>query len=265
MDEELIKSAVKEILESKYAIALTGAGLSTESGIPDYRGPNGIWTKNPEAEKMAYRSYKLFAENPQRYWEERLGQTALLGDLSIYSPNQGHYALVELEKLHKLKHIITQNIDSLHLKSGAINLIEYHGNALKLRCLSCSKRYQPGEYDLPKMHQEKTLPPFCKRCGSPLKSDVVHFGEPIPEDVIYNSIKEAQRCDLMLICGTSAAVYPFASLPVEARKRSGVKIIEVNAAPTPLTTEKISDYLIQGKTGTILPRIAELVDQKMEA
>jgi NAD-dependent deacetylase len=179
-------------------------------------------------------------------------------------PNPGHYALAELEALGILKCVITQNIDGLHRKSGSKRVLEYHGSVNAVRCSSCGSRFAWEEISLDE------LPPRCK-CGGVLKDDVVHFKEPIPSDVMEESEEEALSCDLMLICGTSAVVYPFANLPRMARYRAGrlalsldivgrrtnVKIVEVNADPTPLTDEGVSDYLIQGKTGEILPRIVE--------
>jgi NAD-dependent deacetylase len=274
---DLIQRAAKDLVNSRYAIALTGAGISTESGIPDFRGPSGIWTKNPEAERRAYRSYERFMEDPKGWWEERLTGPSLLGDLEKAEPNPGHYALVELEKLGILKCVITQNVDALHEKAGARNLLEYHGSVLKLRCTSCTSRFRQDEFDLENLMRENQLPPHCPRCGGVIKTDGVAFGEPIPSDVAHQSLEEAWKCDLMLICGTSSVVYPFAQLPKIAREKrieketkgeSGlyivekvpaVTIIEINAEPTPLTYERISDYLIQGKTGEILPRIVEEV------
>jgi NAD-dependent deacetylase len=268
--ENLVKRAAKDLAESKYAIALTGAGMSTESDIPDFRGPKGIWTTNKEAEAKAYQRYELFLNNPKAYWEEILGVRGTYGtfyeQIRQAEPNPGHYALAELEALGILKCVITQNIDGLHKKAGSKKVLEYHGSTHVLRCISCGLRFAREEITLDE------LPPRCK-CGAALKYDVVHFKEPIPSDVMEESEKEASRCDLMLICGTSAVVYPFANLPRMARFHSGVtgldvmghkanvKIIEVNADPTPLTREGISDYLIQGKTGEILPRIVEEVNK----
>jgi len=268
--ENLVKRAAKDLAESKYAIALTGAGMSTESDIPDFRGPKGIWTTDKEAEAKAYKRYELFLNNPRAYWEEMLGFQGTYGtfyeQIRQAEPNPGHYALAELEALGILKCVITQNIDGLHKKAGSKRVLEYHGSAHVLRCISCGSRFARKEVSLDE------LPPRCK-CGAALKYDVVHFKEPIPSDVMEESEKEASRCDLMLICGTSAVVYPFANLPRMARFHSGVtgldvmghkanvKIIEVNADPTPLTREGISDYLIQGKTGEILPRIVEEVNK----
>jgi len=262
--KDLIARAAGDLKRSRYAIALTGAGISTESGIPDFRGPAGIWTKNPEAEKRAYQSYEKFRTDPKAYWEERLTGPSLLGDLQKVMPNPGHYALAELEKAGILKWVITQNVDNLHQKAGSQRVLDYHGNAFKLRCVSCEVRYDSIDFDLKRLREENQLPPLCPKCGGVIKSDVVHFNEPIPSDVADQSFAEAAQCDLMLICGTSATVYPFANLPRIARRRKlekgqEITIIEINADPTPLTEQKISDYLIRGKTGQILPPIAEEV------
>ncbi len=260
--KELIAKAAEDLVGSKYAIALTGAGISTESGVPDFRGPSGIWTKDPEAEKRAYRSYEKFRRNPKEYWQEILAGPSLLGDLKKAQPNPGHLALMELEKLGILKWVITQNIDNLHQRAGNQKVLDYHGNISKLRCVSCETRYDRDEFDLEQLRKEDQLPPLCKKCRGVVKSDVVHFNEGIPSDVANASLEEAEKCDLMLICGTSATVYPFAHLPRMARRRKftgGITIVEINAEPTPLTEENISDYLIQGKTGQILPQITEEV------
>ena len=276
--EDLIKRATKDLVNSTYAIALTGAGISTESGIPDFRGPQGIWTKNPEAERRAYRSYASFMDNPKGWWEERMAApVSFLGDPDKMMPNPGHYALADLEKMGVLKAVLTQNVDGLHEKAGSKKVLEYHGSMLKFRCVSCTSRFPRDEFDLEKLWQESKLPPLCPKCRGVVKSDGVAFGEPIPPDVAHGSLEEAWKCDLMLICGTSAVVCPFAELPRIARQRRieterttpgglqavekvpAVIIIEVNAEPTPLTHEGTSDYLIQGKTGEVLPQIAEEV------
>jgi NAD-dependent deacetylase len=273
--EDSVQRAARDLINSRYAIALTGAGISTESGVPDFRGPSGIWTNDPDAEKRAYQTYDKFILDPKEYWEQRINSPSLLGDLEVLSPNPGHYAIAELEKMGFLKCVITQNIDNFHSRAGSKNVLEYHGNAFKLRCSSCNARYGYKEYDLNKLKETGELPPHCKKCGGLLKEDVVHFQEPIPSDVAQQSLVEAGRCDLMLICGTSAVVYPFAQLPRLARnkdietqsifeaglskveKAPAVTIIEINAEQTQLTFEKISDYFIQGKTGEVLPKIVK--------
>ncbi len=257
--EQLIQRAARDLASAKYGIALTGAGISTESGIRDYRGPDGVWTKDPKAERRAYQSYQEFLTDPKSWWENRLASPSLLGDLGKTMPNHGHYALVELEKMGILKCTITQNVDALHEKAGTKSLLEYHGSVMKLRCISCGSRFRRNEFDLEKLLRENQLPPHCPECRGVMKTDGVAFGEPIPSDVANQSLEEAWKCDLMFICGTSAVVYPFASLPRIAKQRGTVTIIEINAEPTPLTEEGVSDYLIQGKTGEILPRIVEEV------
>ena len=260
--EDLIERAAGDLISSRYAVALTGAGISTESGIPDFRGPKGIWTTDKEAEAKAYERYELFLRDPRAYWEEVLGARGRYGGFydrfREAKPNSGHYTLAELEELGLIMCVITQNIDGLHGKAGTNNLIEYHGSANKLRCLSCGLRFAFDQVSFEK------LPPYCK-CGGPLKYDVVHFKEPIPSDVMIKAEAEVLKSDLMLICGTSAVVHPFAGLPRMARQRakSGVRIIEVNADPTPLTHEGISDYLIPGKTGEILPEILKAVKSSL--
>jgi len=263
--DELISKTAELIIKSKHAVALTGAGMSTESGIADFRGPNGIWTKNPETERQAYQSYFKFQQNPKQYWIERMTGTSWIHELTKAKPNPGHFALAELEKVSLLKCIVTQNIDNLHQKAGSKRVLDYHGNISLLRCFSCDARYNPAEYALEQLLAEDRLPPYCKKCNGVLKSDVVHFHEAIPPDVSTESQQEVGRCDVMLICGTSAVVYPFAMLPRIAKQypsKQKTIIIEINAEPTPLTHEGISDYLIQGKTGTILPKIVEEVKKR---
>jgi len=278
--KDLIKRAARDLVNSKYSIALTGAGMSTESGIPDFRGPDGIWTRHPEAEREAYEHYGELLRDPKTHWAKLLETTGIFSEFDKfgeYLPNPGHHALAQLEKLGILKLAITQNVDGLHQKAGCRNVIEYHGSMAKLRCMSCGSRYNRKEFDLQRLKREGQLPPRCKECNGVLKYDGVYFREPIPSDVAHQSLEEAWKCDLMLICGTSAVVYPFAELPriarqkrIETQTQTGlhfveeipaVTIIEINAEPTPLTYEKISDYLIQGRTGEVLPQIVDEVKQ----
>jgi NAD-dependent deacetylase len=279
--EELIEQAAGDLAASQYAIALTGAGMSTESGIPDFRGPQGVWTKDPEAERRAYLGYEKFRADPAGWWEERLtAPPGALGRLEGVEPNPGHLALVELEREGVLKCVITQNVDGLHKKAGSRSVLEYHGNAFLLRCVDCFARFERTEFDLQGLKEEGKLPPRCPDCGGIVKSDGVSFGEPIPRDVARGSLEEAVKCDVMLICGTSATVYPFADLPWRARARTmekereadsgltvvervpAVRIVEINAEPTPLTDEGVSDIFIAGKTGEVLPQLAKLVREK---
>ena len=277
---DLIQQAAEDILRAKHVVALTGAGISTESGIPDFRGPDGIWTKNPELEQKAYEAYNDFRVDPKKWWVDQLEEPVnILDEWGKATPNLGHLALTELEKTKRLKRVLTQNIDNLHQKAGSKNVIDYHGNIFKLRCLNCNSRYPVEKFEIDHLQQSDQLPPRCRSCGDPLKPDVVYFGEPIPSDVSSESELEAYKCDLMLVCGTSAVVYPFASLPILAsgKQRSSLEsflnfglkpnipaiVIEINNEPTPLTQEGISDYLIQGKTGEILPQIVKAVQARI--
>jgi NAD-dependent deacetylase len=259
--DDFIERAASDLSGSAYAIALTGAGMSTESGIADFRGPKGVWTTNREAEAKAYERYDLFLSDPESYWEEVMGRRSTHG--AFYNgvrqaePNPGHHALAELEELGIVKCVITQNIDGLHRKAGSRNVIEYHGSVHKLRCPACGSRFDFHEVSL------EDLPPRC-RCGRELKLDVVHFKEPIPSDVMEDAERETIQCDMVLVCGTSAVVYPFASLPRLARsnRKPEMRIVEMNAEPTALTDERVSDYLIQGMTGEVLPCILEAVRRR---
>jgi len=175
--ESLIKQAAKDLVESNHAIALTGAGMSTESGIADFRGPKGIWTTNKKAEAEAYERYELFLKDPSAYWEEMLDfqgtHGAFYEGIRQAEPNPGHYALAEFESMGILNCVITQNIDGLHKKAGSNRVMEYHGSIQSLRCISCGRRFVREEVSLDE------LPPRCK-CGTALKYDVVHFKEAIP-------------------------------------------------------------------------------------
>ncbi|MFY9173843.1 MAG: NAD-dependent deacylase [Peptococcia bacterium] len=256
INENIIRVA-SMLSRANYVIALTGAGISTESGIPDFRGEKGVWKRDPEAERKAYQIYNKFRTNPKEYWKDRLSGRGILGDLSGYQPNKGHYALAELESMGVLKSIITQNVDNLHNKAGSQKVFEYHGNAFKLRCLSCYSRFDVQDFKLDSLYAKDLLPPLCKVCGSPLKSDIVDFNEPIPTDVVEHSQEETLKCDLMLICGTSAAVWPFAGLPLAAKRRGKVTIIEINLEESDLSRGGISDIFIKGRTGEILPKIVQ--------
>jgi NAD-dependent deacetylase len=276
--KNLIQLAAKQLTQAKHAIALTGAGVSTESGIPDFRGPEGVWTKNPEAERRTYEIYPKFVRDPTAYWREMLTEPlTFFTDMEKAQPNPGHFALARLDQVGILKSTITQNIDGLHDKAGSKNLFEYHGSLLKMRCPVCNARYGRDRFNLEHLLKTNELPPLCTKCGNALKSDVVYFGEPIPQDVAEHSYREAQQCDVMLVCGTSAVVYPFASLPIIAAGgtfedgipirygREAATIIEINGEPTSLTREHVSSYLIAGKTGELLPMLADAVDKMTAA
>jgi NAD-dependent deacetylase len=250
-DLEALEAAAECLARARYVIALTGAGLSVESGIPPFRGPGGLWTKHGEP---PMNGFQIFLADPRRAWEERLNPTGPMRELwdalAAARPNPGHDALVELEEMGVLRAIITQNVDNLHRLAGSRRLLEIHGNATLIRCLGCVTRFAREAIDF------AILPPRCPRCGGLLKSDTVSFGEPIPPDVLEGCFEEASRADCMLVAGTSATVYPAAQFPFEVRERGG-DLIEVNPYPSELSA--VSRYTLQGPAGDILPQLSELV------
>jgi NAD-dependent deacetylase len=245
MDRSLIERAAKDILQSKKTIAFTGAGISVESGIPDFRGSEGLWKKY-DPDKYAH--IHAFYSNPDRVW---LLLKEMFTLIMSARPNPAHIGLAELERMGLLSSIVTQNVDGLHQAAGSKNVIEFHGSHRTLSCLKCPTKVEGSSLKI------ADLPPRCPRCSSLLKPDVVFFGEPIPWEAQAISLKESKSCSTMLVIGTSVVVYPAASLPMTA-KENGAIIIEINMEPTPIT-EEISDYLICGSTGEIIPAIVEEV------
>ncbi|MGZ3559881.1 MAG: NAD-dependent protein deacylase [Thermodesulfobacteriota bacterium] len=241
MDHKLIQRAARDILSSKKTIAFTGAGISVESGIPDFRGAQGLWQKYDPEE---YAHIHAFYSNPDRVWLMLKDMFALVMNAK---PNPAHLGLAELERMGLLSSVITQNVDGLHQAAGSHNVIEFHGSHRTLSCLKCSTTIDGTALKI------EDLPPRCSRCSSLLKPDVVFFGEPIPWDAQTMSFKESKSCSMVLVIGTSALVYPAASIPITAKER-GATVIEINMERTPLT-DQISDYLIPGSAGEIIPAI----------
>lgn len=244
MDEHsiLIKQVAKEIINSKKNVALTGAGISVESGLQTFRGENGLWEKHDPNE---FAHISAFRKDPSKYWSIRRD---FIKNLPTVNPNNAHITLAKLEEMNLMSSVITQNIDGLHKKAGSKNVIEFHGNAQQVFCMDCNKFYDTYKVDL------ENIPPYCK-CGGVLKPDVVFFGESIPQKAIIDSQEEANNCNLFFLIGTSAVVYPAASLPIIA-KNNGAKVIEINKESTELT-HYITDYFIEGNAGEILPKILD--------
>ncbi|HEC76713.1 MAG TPA: NAD-dependent deacylase [Thermoplasmatales archaeon] len=234
-----MKNVAEEIKNSNFCIVLTGAGISTESGIPDFRSKDGIWNRYDINE---YGYIQNFLENPEKIWK-------MLKDMILNmekaEPNKAHYALAEMEKSGYIKAIITQNIDNLHKKAGSKNIIEFHGNFTKMKCMRCEREY---EYNQIKLND---LPPKCE-CNGIIKPDIVFFGEEIPRDAFLKSFQLANKCDLFMIIGTSCEVYPASELPLIAKRR-GAKIIEINQENTALTS--VADYVLRGKAGIIMEQL----------
>jgi NAD-dependent deacetylase len=249
MDHQLIQKAAQDILQSKKTIAFTGAGISVESGIPDFRGAQGLWQKYDPEE---YAHIHAFYSNPDKVW---LMLKEMFSLIMAAKPNPAHIGLAELERMGLLSSVITQNVDGLHQAAGSKNVIEFHGNHRTLSCLKCSTKIEGASLTL------EDLPPRCSRCSSLLKPDVVFFGEPIPWEAQTMSFKESKSCSAVFVIGTSAVVYPAATIPVTA-KEHGATVIEINMEPTPMT-DQVSDYLICGSAGEIIPAIVEEVKRQL--
>lgn len=239
-----IKQAAEIIIESKPVIALTGAGISVESGIPDFRGKNGLWSKYDPAR---YATIDAFLADPAEVWNMLREMDALV--LKAH-PNPAHIGIGILEQKGLLQYIITQNIDNLHQDGGAKNVIEYHGNSSTLSCLYCNNRYTRAD----KMHEHL---PKCE-CGQILKPDVVFFGEGIPQEILDMSFQLASKARALLIIGTSAQVSPANTIP-SAASRNNARIIEINKEKTWLT-DQLTDVFLEGEAGEIITGLVKAID-----
>ncbi|MEO0143276.1 MAG: NAD-dependent deacylase [candidate division WOR-3 bacterium] len=234
----MIEEAVKILKGAKRIFVLTGAGVSAESGIPTFRGKDGLW-KNYSATDLA--TPEAFNRNPELVWEwYRWRQEIILKA----KPNPAHYAIVELERISSEFLLLTQNVDNLHQRAGSRNVLELHGNIFRTRCCNCGR--------IDGVEKAKFTPlPYCP-CGGLLRPDVVWFGESIPQDVWDESIKFLTSSDVAIICGTSGVVWPAAAIP-EIAKQNNVKTIEINIEPTPITP--LAFLNIMAPVGKILPEI----------
>jgi NAD-dependent deacetylase len=236
------------VAAAKRVVVLTGAGISTESGIPDFRGPQGVWTRDPEAEKLSdIRYYMADANIRKKAWQARLVHPAWEAQ-----PNSGHAAIVDLERRGKLHALITQNIDGLHQKAGSSpdKIIEVHGTVLQVVCMSCGWR-GPMQETLARLLTGEDDPP-CRLCGGILKSDTISFGQNLVPEVIDRALRSAAEADCFIAVGTSLQVYPIAGAVEEARA-AGARVVIVNAEPTPF--DDIADAVLREPIGKTLPRI----------
>jgi NAD-dependent deacetylase len=233
---------------ARRVVALTGAGISTESGIPDFRGPQGLWTKNPEAEKQAtIQHYVADPEVRRRAWRSRLDSPAWSA-----TPNAGHRALVDLERRGKLDTLITQNVDGLHQAAGSSRerVVEVHGTWREVTCLACGER-APMERALARVRAGEEDPP-CRTCGGILKSATISFGQALVPEDIARAQRAARQCDLMLAIGTKLSVWPVAGVVPVARD-AGARVVILNAEPTEM--DSLADAVLRGAIGEILPRL----------
>ncbi|MGB7219017.1 MAG: NAD-dependent deacylase [Vicinamibacterales bacterium] len=233
---------------AKRIVVLTGAGISTESGIADYRGPQGVWTKDPDAEKLSNIHYYVAdGEIRKKAWRKRLEMAALKAE-----PNTGHRAIVELERRGKLHALVTQNIDGLHQKAGNSPdlVIEVHGTVHHAICLQCRWR-GPMQETLARVLAGEADPP-CLTCGGILKSDTISFGQALIPAVIDRAMRAATEADLLLAVGSSLQVYPIAGA-VPGAKHAGARVVILNAEPTPF--DDLADAVLGGSIGETLPRL----------
>jgi NAD-dependent deacetylase len=243
-----LETARRLLHEARRIVVLTGAGISTDSGIPDFRGPQGVWTRNPEAEKMAtIQHYVADPEVRKRSWRSRLESPALHAE-----PNAGHRTLVALERRGTLQLLITQNVDGLHQKAGSSPglVVEIHGTAREVTCLSCGER-APMERALARVRAGEADPP-CRTCGGILKSATISFGQGLVADDIRRAEQAARACDLMLAIGTKLSVYPIAAV-VPLAKEAGARVVIVNAEPTEM--DALADVVVRGSISDLLPRL----------
>lgn len=240
--ELLLKETAEIIKQSKYPIAFTGAGISVESGIPPFRGSEGLWNKyDPQVLDLSY-----FLDNGEECWVYI--REIFYDFFADAKPNQAHLVLAEMERQGRLKSVITQNIDNLHYEAGSNNVHEFHGNSKRLKCLRCGKVHEVSDVNL------KKLPPFCPDDGEILKPDFIFFGEGIPPNAYTNSFAEAEKTDVCLIIGSTGEVTPASYVPRTA-KQNGAVIIEINPEDT-LFTSQITDIHLQGKASEILNLLA---------
>ncbi|UCD93773.1 MAG: NAD-dependent deacylase [Candidatus Zixiibacteriota bacterium] len=237
-----ISPELQKVLKSARKVAvLTGAGISAESGVPTFRGEEGLWSKF-RAEELA--TVDAFMRNPELVWEWYMHRRQLM---STVKPNPAHAALVEMEKLYDDFTLITQNIDGLHRQAGSKNILELHGNISLNKCFACGRPFTE-DIDL-----ESNQLPACE-CGGKIRPDVVWFGELLPPDALNRAFDASARAELFLSVGTSAVVHPAASIPLTA-KSNGAFLVEVNLEPTPIT--EFTDWAFHGKAGEIMPAIVE--------
>ena len=244
----MIEEARSFIDAAKRVVVLTGAGISTDSGIPDFRGPQGLWTKNPLAEKMSNIHYYLADREVRKLsWQNRMASSAWTA-----KPNAGHLALVQLEKRKKLHALITQNIDELHQQAGNSRdlVIEVHGSMRRFMCWGCGMR-GPMQLVLERVRAGEEDPP-CRDCGGILKSDTISFGQQLVPEVIDQAMRVAGEADAFVAVGTTLQVYPVAGA-VDIARAAGAKLIIVNAQPTPY--DEVADAVLPGSISEVLPAI----------
>ena len=257
--QQAIDRAAALLARAKHVVVLTGAGVSKESGIPTFRGKDGLWTKRGEP---PMNGFQRFLADPAAGWRERLERDRtpdeFMTQLRSAQPNPGHHALAELERMGIVKHLITQNGDHLHVKAGQHSVTEVHGNIYWLRCIDCHARWPRERVTI----DEQNLPPRCIEpgCDGVVKGDSVGFGEPVPPQALSRCAEETQQADVFMVVGTTAVVYPVAQYPQYA-VQLGIPLIEVDPEPTAISDQ--ATVILRGGSGELLPRLVAAVKERM--
>ncbi len=248
MDENLCIAVAEALAAAGRVAVLTGAGVSAESGVPTFRGQDGLW-RQYRAETLA--TPEAFERDPKLVWEWYDWRRGLIAPVE---PNPGHRVLAAWQALFPEFSLITQNVDGLHGKSGSRDVVELHGNIWKLRCTREGTVTEVRETPLPR------LPPVCPSCGALLRPHVVWFGESLDPAVLERAFRLSESCRIMLVAGTSSVVQPAASLPFAAAQ-SGARVFEINPEPTPLTPR--ADVFLAGRSGEVLPVLDRLLRERL--
>ncbi len=254
--KDQIEKVAQWIVHSKRVVVFAGAGLSTESGIPDFRSPGGVWDRyNPE--DFYFQNFMASEASREKYWQMA---TEMYEPMKKAQPNPAHLAIADLERLGKLDCIITQNVDGLHHKAGNSEekILELHGTAMHVACMQCHKRYDREKVQQRWRNGEKA--PRCGDCGGPLKPATISFGQSMPERETQESYQRSSACDLFIVIGSSLVVQPAASMPLVA-KRNGAKLVIINRDPT--SFDDTADMTIHGQAGPIMAGILENVKKEL--
>ncbi|MFH1114667.1 MAG: Sir2 family NAD-dependent protein deacetylase [Pseudomonadota bacterium] len=252
MDSEAVAAAAGLIHRAKRVVVFTGAGISTESGIPDFRSPGGIWSQY-DPDDLTYQKFRSHEKYRKLYWEYDRARYPAMKDAL---PNAAHRAVVEVEKSGRLAALITQNIDGLHQDAGSSpdTIYELHGTVREVGCLDCKARWVREEIT-GMMEREGIEVPYCPHCGGPLKCGTIAFGQALPTEILEASFNHARACDLFLTVGSSLVVQPAALLPYEA-KRAGARLILVNLSTTPY--DHLMDIIIPGRAGEVMAAVMDV-------
>lgn len=251
MDEDELRFAAQAIHEADSTVAMTGAGVSTASGIPDFRGDDGLWETHDPADFHITR----FERNPEEFWHDRLGLYEDIHSNGTIEPNAAHEALADLESRDMLEAVITQNIDGLHEDAGSEDIIEIHGSSERVVCRDCGRRMDAAP--VRERVRDGETPPRCRACDGVLKPDIVLFGEQLPDHALYKAHALAEKADVFLVAGSSLTVEPAASLPATADDH-GATIIIVNLDRTPLSGR--AEYDFRADVTDALPRLSAAVE-----